>query len=165
MNKNLLLTLALLAITGALVQNFNVAVVMPKNLSEQAKSEAEFLCDRLSEIKQLPFKGRPVDDELYNKIIGQGKAIVPCLIDKITDVTKMKDPRSAPTYPDFRVGDLAFFLLVRITGTPFEQTLPDSVKAKMKQEGVYAYFEYVEFPDNRRALQENWQAWLKNQIR
>jgi hypothetical protein len=164
MKKNLLLTLTLLVLAGVLFQCFNVALT-EKDSPEQIKSGVESLCERLSEIKKMPFKGEKIDDELYNEIVDRGKAIAPCLIDKITDMTRMKDPRSAPSYPDFRVGDLAFFLLVRITGTPFEQMLPDSVKARMKQEGVYAYFEYVEFPDNRRALQENWQAWLKNQTR
>jgi hypothetical protein len=53
----------------------------------------------------------------------------------------------------FRVGDLAFFLLLRITGVPFEQMLPENVRAKVKEEGVYAYFRYTEVPANRAALQ------------
>jgi hypothetical protein len=75
----------------------------------------------------------------------------------------MRDPRSEPTIADFRVGDLAFFLLLRITGVSFEQMLPEDVKAKVKEEGVYAYFRYTEVPANRAALQRRWKAWLKAQ--
>ncbi len=80
-------------------------------------------------------------------------------VSQLMTKTRMKDPRSAPTYPDFRVGDLAFFLLVDITKIPFEQMLPYSVKFKIKDEGVYAYFEYVEHLNNRKALQNKWRAW------
>jgi hypothetical protein len=75
----------------------------------------------------------------------------------------MKDPRSAPTYLDFRIGDLAFFLLVRITEIPFEEMLPNSVKSRIKDEGVYAYFEHVKRTDNRKALQARWKAWWAKQ--
>jgi len=150
----------LVAVLAVLIATRGVSSDVLRGSSDQAKPNAEAVCRRLSHVKKLPFKGEPIDDEDYNKIISQGKAVVPCLINKITDVTKMKDPRSAPTYPNFRVGDLAFFLLVHITGTQFDQMLPDSVRARMKDEGVYAYFEYVQRPGNRRALQKRWKTWF-----
>lgn len=125
------------------------------------RAESEQLCKELSKIQRIPFKDEPVDSEVYNRIMGRGKAALPCLINSITDLTRMKDPRTAPTYPDFRVGDLAFILLVRITRTPFEQMLPDQVKSRMSAEGVYAYFQYVQRPTNRRVLQRKWRVWLK----
>ena len=132
---------------------------MSKKAPLQAKSDERAECKKLSEVKELPFKGESIDDEAYNDIVGRGKAAIPCLIGEITNTSRMKDPRSAPTYPDFRVGDLAFFLLVDITKIPFEQMLPDSVKSKMKNEGVYAYFEHVGRPNNRKALQARWKEW------
>lgn len=52
----------------------------------------------------------------------------------------MKDPRQAPVYRDFRVGDAAFFVLLRITKVPFEEMLPTQVRSELEDEGVYAYF-------------------------
>lgn len=119
------------------------------------------VCNRLSEIDRIPFKDERVDSEIYNGIMAEGRNSVPCLVHKLTDLTRMKDPRTAPTYSDFRVGDLAFILLARITGTPFEQMLPHQVQARMSDEGVYAYFRYVQRPANRKTLQQKWRVWLK----
>jgi hypothetical protein len=140
-------------------QSGQAAAGMSKNAFMQDAPDQGATCKRLPEVKEIPFKGEPVNDEAYIDIVGRGKAAIPCLIEEITNTTMMKDPRSAPTYPDFRIGDLAFFLLVDITKTPFEQMLPDSVKSRMKNEGVYAYFEYVGRPNNRKALQAKWKAW------
>lgn len=123
--------------------------------------EASEVCKRLNSIKHMPFQNEHVDDEVYNQVVAKGQAIVPCLVEQLTNGTKMADPRSEPTVADFRVGDLAFFLLLRITNVPFEQMLPNSVKDKLKEEGVYAYFKYSEDPANRAALQRRWKAWLK----
>ena len=125
--------------------------------------EASNLCKRLSSIKHMPLQNEHVDDQVYNQIMAKGSAMTPCLVEQLTNRTKMRDPRSEPTVADFRVGDLAFFLLLRITGVPFEQMLPENVKAKVKEEGVYAYFRYTEVPANRAALQRKWKAWLKAQ--
>lgn len=68
------------------------------------------------------------------------EAAISCLIGKITDSNTMKDPRQAPVYRDFRVGDAAFFVLLRITKVPFEEMLPTQVRSELEDEGVYAYF-------------------------
>lgn len=164
MNKSGLSTFVMLPLLLCLLfQSCQSSAIVTQGYSEQGKTDADDLCKRLAEIKKIPFKGEIVDDEVYNMVMGQGKAAIPCLIDKITDTTKMKDPRSAPTYRDFRVGDLAFFLLVRITKTPFEEMLSEPVKDQLKDEGVYAYFRYVEDTDNRKNLQEKWREWFKKQ--
>jgi len=125
--------------------------------------EASELCKRLISVKHMPFQNEHVDDQVYNQIMAKGSAMTPCLVEQLTNRTKMRDPRSEPTVADFRSGDLAFFLLLRITGVPFEQMLPEDVKAKVKEEGVYAYFRYTGVPANRAALQRRWKAWLKGQ--
>ena len=123
-------------------------------------TEPSDLCKRLNSVRHMPFQNEHVDDQVYNEIMAKGSAMTPCLVEQLTNGTKMPDPRSEPTVEDFRVGDLAFFLLLRITGVPFEQMLPENVKAKVKEEGVYAYFRYTELPANRAALQRRWKAWL-----
>ncbi|MGE5049479.1 MAG: hypothetical protein ACM3PC_12960, partial [Deltaproteobacteria bacterium] len=85
------------------------------------------------------------------------------LIDQLTNRTRMADPRSEPAIGDFSVGDVAFFLLLRITRVPFEAPLPNRVKARLKDDGVYAYFRYAEAAKNRAALQRWWRSWLKRQ--
>jgi len=146
-------------------------VVLCGSLSLSARSqeaatsgpEASHLCKRLSSVRHMPFQNEHVDDQVYNEIMAKGSAMTPCLVKQLTNRTKIRDPRSEPTVADFRVGDLAFFLLLRITGVPFEQMLPEAVKAKVKEEGVYAYFRYTDVPANRAALQQRWKAWLKAQ--
>ncbi|MGH9843662.1 MAG: hypothetical protein ACREEM_33415 [Blastocatellia bacterium] len=124
-------------------------------------SEAEQLCARLSKTKGWPAKNESVSDEIYNGLIKQGKAALPCLINRITATAMMRDPRPGPIHLDFRVGDAAFFLVHEITGVPLEQMLPDQIKRRWGKEGVYAYFKYVEKTVNRKALQNRWKAWLK----
>ncbi len=154
--------LAALTIT-LLVLSVGPWVSVQSQESAASGREASDLCKRLSSIRHMPFQNEHVDDEVYNQIMAKGPAIVPCLVHQLTNGTKMRDPRSEPTVADFRVGDLAFFLLLRITNVPFEQMLPDTVKSKVKDEGVYAYFRYTEAPANRAALQRKWKAWLKAQ--
>lgn len=124
-----------------------------------ARTRAETLCQKLPEMNRMPFKGERIEDDVYNGLIALKGAAVPCLIGKITDTTKMKDPRQAPVYRDFRVGDAAFFVLLDITRIPFEQMLPDEVRSEMEDEGVYAYFEYIKKDENRKSLQAKWQEW------
>jgi hypothetical protein len=126
---------------------------------EAALARAEILCQRLPEMKTMPFKGEPIEDEIYNGLAALKDAAIPCLIKKITDSTRMNDPRQAPVYRDFRVGDAAFFVLLDITKVPFEQMLPAEVKSELEDEGVYAYFEYIKKDENRTSLQARWQAW------
>jgi len=123
------------------------------------------LCSRLGEIKHIPFKDESINDEVYTKLMEQGQAVVPCLIDQIANQTRMEDPDSVPSPPDFRVGDLAFFLLLDITKVPFEQMLPESVNNQAKEQGVYSYFAWVHNPAHRKRLQDKWRAWLKQQGR
>ena len=113
----------------------------------------DHLCRRLSEIQRLPFKeGEPVADPIYNEIMREGKKAIPCLIKKIADVRSMSDPRPAPPVENFRVSDLAFFLLLDITKARMEDFLPDDVVSRMPEEGIYAYFEFVEKKDNRKYM-------------
>ncbi len=92
-----------------------------------------------------------------------GYAVVPCLIDKVTDTTTMRDPRSEPGFPDVEVtvGDIAFFLLVDIIKINFTEPLPSDVRKQYEESGVYAYFKFVKNPGNRKKLQDNLRAWYQ----
>lgn len=119
------------------------------------------LCDRVSEIKLLPFKGERVDDEAYNSLIDAGEVAIPCLIEKITDTRRMGDPRHAPTYPDVRVGDVAYFVLIEVTKLDFIEMLPAAVQKQYKNDGVYAYFRYVQRKQNREQLRRSLREWYR----
>jgi hypothetical protein len=163
LNKNRFAIVFLLLIAALATQSGHADARTSNQAVRQVNPDEGTACKRLSEVKETPLKDESVDDEAYNDIISRGKAAIPCLIGEITNTTRMEDPRPTPKYPDFRVGDLAFFLLVRITKIPFEQMLPNSVKSRIKNEGVYAYFEYVERLNNRKALQARWKAWWEKQ--
>lgn len=124
---------------------------------------ANNFCDRLSEIKEIPFKNEKVEDVVYNGLLEKGKDVIPCLINKLTDTTIMKDPRKAPPYSNITIGDIAFFILLDITNLPFEKFLPENVQIEYKMSGVYAYFKYVNCYENRKLLQNNWLTWLQSQ--
>jgi hypothetical protein len=125
-----------------------------------ARARAEALCERLSEIKTMPFKREKVSDEVYSGLAELNEAAIPCLVEKLTDTTRMTDPRHEPTRSDFfTVGDAAFFTLIRLVDVPFEKVLPDEVMSKWKDEGLYAYFEYVQKDKNRTKLQAKWRTW------
>jgi hypothetical protein len=107
-------------------------------------------------------KGQGQDDA-YLALMGAGDAVLPCLIDRISDTTPMPDPRMAPRYGGTVVGDVAVFMLTRKTGRDFTEFLPDDVKASYAIRGVYAYFDYVAEPAHRRDLQERWREWWAQQ--
>src|SRR5205807_311381 len=108
-----------------------------KSLNVQNPNE---LCNRISEINTLPMKGEKGEDAVYDAFMVAGDKVVPCLIEKVTDATKMRDPRSEPGFPDVEVtvGDIAFFLLVDITKINFTEPLPSDVRKQYEESGVYA---------------------------
>lgn len=120
---------------------------------------ADLLCGKLNELKRMPFKDKIAGDIVYDSLIAKGKEAIPCLIEKITDTTLMEDPREAPHIQDFKVGDAAVFMLHRITEKPLEDILPDDIKKYWETEGVYAYFNYVENPKNRKKIKVLWESW------
>jgi hypothetical protein len=127
------------------------------------QANAQSLCDRVSEIKLLPLKGERVDDDAYNALIEAGESALPCLIAKVTDTRKMRDPRQGPLYGDVetRVGDVAYFVLVRIAKIHFVELLPVEVQKKYKAEGASAYFKFVQKKRNRRWLHRELEAWFR----
>jgi hypothetical protein len=134
--------------------------------TDHKKSMAQdpsLLCNQISEIKILPAKDEPVDDPVYNDLVEAGEAVIPCLIEKITDTTEMPDPRQAPRYPDIvtRVGDVAYYVLIRIAKVKFVEFLPDDVQQDFKEDGMYAYFKFVERQDSRQRLQNELDEWYR----
>jgi hypothetical protein len=124
--------------------------------------DASQVCNKIDEIRILPFKWENVDDEAYNQIIAEGYPVVPCLIDRISDTTTMPDPRQGPPYEGVTVGDVAFFVFLDISKQDLKSFLPKAVEDQFETQGVYAYFKFVEDPDNRKLLQENVREWMND---
>ncbi|MGQ0540912.1 MAG: hypothetical protein ACT4O9_03550 [Blastocatellia bacterium] len=126
------------------------------------------LCDRLAEIKVLPHKDPNETDPIYEALIAKKEGAYPCLIAKITDSSKVPDPRQAPHWEHYSVGDTAVFILVRslskdddrLASQLLVNMLPPAYQKEWKTNGVYAYFNYVSEPNNRKQLQQWWKNCL-----
>lgn len=130
-----------------------------------SQAGATDLCEHVLKIRKMPFKDESVDDPSYNALVNAGRAAIPCLIPMITDTRRMRDPRQSYTYGDIRAGDVAYFMLMRITHTDFRELLPLGVQKNYKTQGIYAYFEYVEQYRNRVRLRRRLQKWYQRERR
>lgn len=117
------------------------------------------LCANISKIKILPRHDEKIEDEAYNDLLEIGKKAIPCLIERITDTTKMEDPRCPKITNDFVVGDMAYFVLYRIAKFGFVEMLPPDVRESYKTKGVYAYHIFVDQKGNRKFLQKTLKKW------
>lgn len=121
----------------------------------------EYLCKQLDRIKKLPYRDPNDSDPIYEALLKRGEEAIPCLIEMITDERAIADPREAPKWQNYKVGDTAVFLLARISNEDgfLERMLPPKYQEEWKSNGVYAYFNYVLESGNRKALKERFQEW------
>ena len=139
---------------------------IPIHIAELTASE---LCERVGQIEVLPNRDPTITDPIYESLLLKGNEAIPCLVEKIGNDTLIKDPRySVPTWHSYAVGDTALFVLLRIVSKgddkEWEKRLLESLPRKYQEEwetnGIYAYFNYVLEPKNRKELQRWWKAWL-----
>lgn len=139
---------------------------IPDDIAELTTSE---LCDRIGQIEVIPNRGLEVTDPIYESLLLRGNDAVPCLIEKIGNDTLIKDPRySVPTWRSYAVGDTALFILLRILSKDDDKewgklllaSLPQKYREEWESNGIYAYFNYVLEPKNRKELQRWWKNWL-----
>ena len=136
---------------------------------ELLKASPEQLCAKLKEIETIPTTKEPTaTDPVYEALILKGNAAIPCLIENIADNRKVPDPRySVPHWQYFTVGDTAVFVLVDIVGKDDKEReklliemMPPKSKKEWETNGIYAYFNYVSEPKNRKELQKWWRNRL-----
>jgi hypothetical protein len=123
------------------------------------------LCDRVAHIKIIPYGDESGRDADYDALIAAGKAVVPCLIQRVADTRPMRDPREGdPGYAGitYRVGDTAFFVVGTIMKIDYPKLLPSSYQGVWKDSGVFAYFKYVQRSQNRSRLQRRLRGWYRN---
>lgn len=139
---------------------------IPIHIAELTSSE---LCNRVGQIEVIPMKDPTITDPIYESLLLKGVEAVPCLVHKIGNDTLIKDPRySVPTWHSFAVGDTAYFTLLHILSKgddkEWEKLMLESLPPKFRKEwdtnGIYAYFNYVFEPKNRKELQRWWENWL-----
>lgn len=140
---------------------------IPIHISGFSSSE---LCNRLISIDTLPTFDPNETDPIYEALMLKGEDAIPCLVDKISDLTPIPDPRySVPHWQHFVVGDTAVFTMLDIISRHddgrweelMQDSLPPKNRGEWKTNGVYAYFNYVSEPRNRKELQRWWKKWLK----
>lgn len=132
-----------------------VALVMTVVTPIVWQRRAAAACARLERLHELPFAGEPATDPVQLALREQGRMAFPCLVDRVTDTKAMSDPRKAPPYPGFVVGDAAVLVLADLGALQLPDSLPEPVRARWPEQGMYAYFEYVKDPAHRRELQES----------
>lgn len=130
---------------------------------------ASSLCDRLKEIEVTHDRVPEESDDLYKAILAKGSDALPCLIEKINDRTKTRDPRTAPKWQNYVVGDTAVFTILKIASQEdprrweelMLESLPPKYREEWKTNGVYAYFNYVLESRDRANIQRWWKKWLE----
>ena len=143
--------------------------VRPRQLEAPSPSpsprDVASLCESIKDIEVLPVKYEPVPDPAYNALISAGEDAIPCLIRKLSDTTRMKDPRSEPKVESVAVGDTAFFVLldlIKIDQAMFLELLPPDVRKAYENDGIYGYFDQIDENGNRKKLQDAAVKWYEN---
>ncbi|MCD4652500.1 hypothetical protein K8T06_01030 [bacterium] len=122
------------------------------------------LGDKLEKITVIPFKEEAVNDTNYNEVMKQEVKNLPCLAQQIANTKIMQDPRQCFRSSSFCVGDLAFFLFIRKTQLKFKAFLPAEVITQIEIRGMWAYFEHVQEPENRKKLADKCREWCVNNL-
>lgn len=116
------------------------------------------ICERIQEVHELPQKGGSTEDPVLRAVLTAGVAVVPCLIDRISDGEAMHDPRPGGREARFAVGDLALLLVARIGGVSPCALLPTSVPCAGEDLST-DYFDWVAKPVSRLVLEEHVRIW------
>lgn len=122
----------------------------------QASSTA---CPAVADIKTMPFRQEEGVDAAYDRF----RYASDCdhvLIEALTSLRPMADPR-CPVYEGFVEADAALFVLIHKYDIDIPDLLPKSEHANWKAQGVYAYFAYVEVPEQRAKANERLLAIMR----
>lgn len=110
-------------------------------------------CDRLLRIQSIPMKAT-YEDIVKAHDIRDSSELDLCLANRISDSNVVPDPREAPPVQAYSRGDTAFFLLVLKHDWEIDKMISEPYRSRWRDQGIYAYFEYVSVEGNRRELQE-----------
>ncbi len=120
-------------------------------------------CAFLYEIKKMPFKEFIEGDKAYRSLIRAEEQAIPCLIDKIVDTKQADIISQSPGDHNLKIGDIAFYVLLDITGLDFDYLFPDDVKLGYREKnGIFSYLEFINKQGNRELFQNSWGKWYDN---
>lgn len=124
---------------------------------------ADDVCAGVRDIRYLPVKaGQTGLDAAYDALWQRRDAANACLVELVASDERMTDPRDEPTKSgNFRVGDLAFFLLLDFYDVPLESFVPAAVASNYTSDGVTAYFDWIAQPGSRVELLASVRAWRR----
>lgn len=105
-------------------------------------------CPRVDAIRTMPFRDERGVDAASDQL-RFNDACERDLLASLDDEHRMADPRQMPPDERFTVADAALFILLDRRSLAIEQVLPDDVAARLKDQGIYAYFDYVATPEGR----------------
>jgi len=145
--------------------DFPVPTLTPENTSLADKTP-QYLCDHLVDLKQMAWEGVGYSgDAVYDALKRKGYYSMPCLVDKITDVTPAENPTGAPFWAGltYRVGDTAVLMLMDINEMNWPKgMMPKKYESMFKDEGMFSYYFYVdEVPNARKQVRRWWRNWIK----
>ena len=117
------------------------------------------LVDSLRYVTQDPYLGM-CHDPVFQKIVPKGKAIVPYLIDKMTDIRKLKGMNIPITGGEYTVADVAYIAIQEIIADiPTSELMNVSLD---KVCGVCAYYWHLrESKKNRVKFQKAVREWYE----
>ena len=101
----------------------------------------------------------PVTDDTYDAIYQLGPYSVPCLVNRLTDLRWMPDPRSEPLLGVPVIGDVAYMILGD-KGVP--DLLPGLAHKQPDELRMDDYFLWPSAGDHRKRLQNAVRAWLSD---
>jgi hypothetical protein len=112
-------------------------------------------------VTEMPFKNDlPAEGNYYHLLsISGDKAVTDCLLNQVTNTSRMPDPRmSVPNKREFvAIGDVAIFMLVEMYDMSFTTFMDEKEWDNM---GIFSYFKYVETEGAREGIQ----ATLRDEI-
>jgi hypothetical protein len=116
------------------------------------------LCRLVRDIRELPHKPEFSSDPAYDRLLRSNGAANACLIKLISNEEIIPDPRECGPFrqDDFRLGDLAFFLLWDFNATlELDRLLPAAAAQDYRERGIVAYFDWIKGPGRRTELQRH----------
>ncbi|MBI1212268.1 MAG: hypothetical protein GC190_12450 [Alphaproteobacteria bacterium] len=110
--------------------------------AEAAEPERPKPCPAVRSIKMMPFRAEHGVDAAYDRLRDDA-GCEQLLLDTLTSLKPMADPRQMAPEEGFVEGDAALFVLLERHHLEFEQVLPPEQAEDFRNSGIFAYFAYV----------------------
>ncbi|MBI2375996.1 MAG: hypothetical protein HYV07_18530 [Deltaproteobacteria bacterium] len=139
----------------------------PQQIVAQPAETCQHVRQLILRIRVIPLNNDELGEDpdvAFRDVKTRGKSIIWCLLNLVEDVTLVPDPRQVPKYSRLTLGDVAFFLIEAIIDPPEHELVsmfPEPIRNRWKEEGIWAYFKFVESREGRRSFHKALEAWLR----